>query len=194
MNLTAKNKRHQRADKTFKPRMKEQVNSDIKHHEPDPGDIKTFVERMMVLGYTFETIADQTVLKYKAKRTVVEFVLKEIRNSWIAYGSLETEEKKAVLEQQLNYLFREALDKNELNIAAIAIKRKMELSGIATSNTGKGAVNCNVNIGNQGVVAEDILGPDLHKEREEKIKTMELELAATKQQNKSKKDANKDGE
>lgn len=176
-----KSKRHQKTNKIYKPKVKKEVNQDLSHYEPDPGNTKMFVERMMVLGYTFETIIDQTVLKYKAKRSVVEFLVKEIRNSWIAYGSLEDNEKKAVLEQQLNHLFREALNSNELNIAAIAIKRKMELSGIATSNTGKGAVNCNVNIGNQGVVAEDILGPDLAKEREDKIKAMELEIAAKKE-------------
>lgn len=145
------------------------VNPDITHYETNPFDLTEFVERMMVLGYSYNTIVEQCVLKYKSPRHNVEERVKYIRKSWIEYGSLESEEKKAVLEQQLNHLFRVCLDAQELSTAAVVMKRKMELAGIETNNKGKSAVNYNLNIGQQGITPEDILPKELIEERDLKL-------------------------
>ena len=171
-----KNKRHQNKSRIFKPRDREEVNENLTHYESNPYDVKEFIERMMTLGYCYDTIVSQTVVKFLVKKNFAENIVKEIRASWIAYGELESDEKKAVMEQQLNHLFRSALEKDQLAVAAVAIKRKMELAGISTSSTGKNSVNCNVNVGAQGLTAEDILPPDLLKEREEKQKQAQEEI------------------
>ena len=155
--------------KPTKARMMKTVNPEITHHEPNPYDLNEFVERMMVLGYSYNTIVEQCVLKYKCPRHNAEERVKYIRKSWIEYGNLESEEKKAVLEQQLNHLYRVCLDKDELSTAAVVIKRKMELAGIETNNKGKTAVNYNLNIGQQGLAPEDILPKELIEERALKL-------------------------
>ena len=173
--MTQKKTRHNNKKGKLEPQVRKVINEDISHYEENPGEIKTFIERMMVLGYTYDTIIEQTLLKYKMNKNLAEFHVKSIRNSWIAYGSLPDEEKRSVLEQQLNHLFRECLDKNEVGVAAIVMKRKMELAGIETSNKGKGSVNCNVNIGPQGITPEQILPQDLLDERNKKL----LQVAET---------------
>ena len=94
------------AVKVKKPtrRMMKTVNPEITHHEPNPYDLNEFVERMMVLGYSYNTIVEQCVLKYNAPRHNAEERVKYIRKSWIEYGNLDSEEKKAVLEQQLIFM------------------------------------------------------------------------------------------
>jgi len=154
------------------------ISEELSHYEKNPYDVVQFIERMMTLGYTYETIVDQACLKYKVKKNLAEALVKQVRTSWIAFGELPENEKRAIIEQQLNLLFRMSLDANMHGVAAIAMKRKMELAGIATSSTGRGSVNTNVNIGPQGITAADILPADLLQERKQNLITMEAELNA----------------
>lgn len=174
------NKRHVSKNKQYNSRKdrSDSVNYDIEHYESDPGDAKIFIERMMVLGYTYETIVEQTILKYKEKRNNAQNMVKNIRSSWIAYGSLDSEEKKSILEQQLNHLFRECLTQKELGTAAIVMKRKLELAGIDTKGAAK---SVNVNL---GMSPEQLLPPDLVKERQDRIKQIEEDALANKKEDK----------
>lgn len=154
------------------------ISEELTHYEKNPYDVVEFIERMMTLGYTYETIVDQACLKFKVKKNHAELLVKQVRTSWIAFGELPENEKRAIIEQQLNLLFRMSLDANMHGVAAIAMKRKMELAGIATSSTGRGSVNTNVNIGPQGITAGDILPPDLLEERKNNLIRVELEAHA----------------
>lgn len=160
------------------PSPRKQVSEELSHYEKNPFDVKDFIERMMTLGYTYETIVDQTCLKFKVKKNFAELLVKQVRNCWIAFGELPENEKRACLEQQLNLLFRMSLDANMHGVAAIALKRKMELAGVSTSSTGRGSINTNVNIGPQGITAGDILPPDLLQERKQNLLNMEADLHA----------------
>jgi len=164
--------------KPSKPKVREVVNETISHYEDNPYDVKEFIERMMTLGYTYETIVDQACLKFKIKKNFAELLVKQVRSCWIAFGELPDNEKRAALEQQLGLLFRMSLDASQFGVAAIALKRKMELAGIQTSSTGRGSVNTNVNIGPQGITAADILPADLLQERKQNLHAMEAHLNA----------------
>ena len=157
------------------------ISEEMSHYEANPHDVVQFCERMLCLGYTYSTIVDQACLKYKIKKNLAEALVKQVRTHWIEFSDLPDNEKRSHLEQQLNMLFRMCLDANELGVAAITMKRKMELVGIATSNTGKGSINNNVNIGPQGITAADILPADLLQERKQNLITMEAELLAKKE-------------
>ena len=154
------------------------ISEELSHYEKEPHDVVQFVERMLCLGYCYSTIVDQACLKYKIKKNLAEALVKQVRTSWISFAELPDNEKRSHLEQQLNMLFRMCLDANELGVAAITMKRKMELAGIATSNTGRGSINNNVNLGCQGIAASDILPPDLLEERKNNLIRVELETQA----------------
>jgi len=154
------------------------ISEEMSHYESNPHDVVQFIERMLCLGYTYSTIVDQACLKYKIKKNLAESLVKQVRTSWIEFSELADNEKRSHLEQQLNLLFRMCLDSNELGTAAITMKRKMELCGISTSNTGRGSINNNVNIGSQGLTAGDILPADLLEERKQNLLRVELEAQA----------------
>lgn len=154
------------------------ISEELSHYEKNPYDVVQFIERMLCLGYTYSTIVDQACLKYKVKKNLAEALVKQVRTQWIEFSDLPDNEKKSHLEQQLNMLFRMCLDANELGVAAITMKRKMELVGIQTSNTGKGSINNNVNLGCQGLTAADLLPADLLEERKNNLIRVELEAQA----------------
>lgn len=160
------------------------ISEELSHYEKEPHDVVQFIERMLCLGYCYSTVVEQCCLKFKIKKNLAEALVKQVRTSWIAFAELPDNEKKSHLEQQLNMLFRMCLDANELGVAGIVMKRKMELCGISTSSTGRGSINNNVNIGSQGISAADILPADLLEERKNNLMRVELQAQAKGKQSK----------